>query len=164
MIYDLIDNALSDEMHKEIYDTMYSDIFPWHFVPDITHKNKYIDNLFYMTHNFYSMNRPQSIFFDQWFSYFENVLGCEQMIRMKGNLYPSQKQLSKHPQHIDLPQIKSTAAIYYINDNDGATIINKKRIKSVANRLVIFDGHTKHSSTDCTDTQARMNINFNYIK
>ena len=38
-----------------------------------------------------------------------------------------------------------------------------KKINSVANRLITFDGSIEHASTDCTNATARVNINFNYL-
>jgi len=163
MIYDVIDNVLSKELSEEIYNVMLGDSFAWHYSSAIAYEENNVDNLFYMTHNFYSGNRPNSHLFDRWYSEFENVLSISALLRMKGNLYPSQKQLNIHPSHIDLPDIPNIGAIYYVNDNDGYTIIGDKKIASIKNRLLVFDAHVPHSSTDCTNTKCRVNINFNFL-
>ena len=159
----MIDNVLSKELCEEISNVMLGQDFNWYYSPDISYEDEYVDNLFYMTHNFYSNNRPHSDYFDKWFPSFKKLLSIDALIRMKGNLYPSQKELTTHPSHIDLPEVKNIGAIYYVNDNDGYTVIDDEKIASVKNRVVIFDAHTPHSSTDCTDTQCRVNINFNFL-
>ena len=38
-----------------------------------------------------------------------------------------------------------------------------KKVKSVENRVVMFDGEIKHCSTTCTDKLSRIVVNVNYI-
>ena len=57
-----------------------------------------------------------------------------------------------------------TTAIYYLNTNNGFTKFeNGDKVNSVANRIVIFDSNLKHTGTSCTDSYARLLINFNYF-
>ena len=60
---------------------------------------------------------------------------------------------------------KHKSAIFYINNNDGYTILNngKTKIESIANRILFFDSTKNHSSTHCTNDHARVNININYF-
>ena len=54
--------------------------------------------------------------------------------------------------------------ILYLNTNDGLTILNDSiEVKSIENRLLLFDGSLWHRSTTCTDAMCRININFNYF-
>ena len=55
-------------------------------------------------------------------------------------------------------------AIFYINSNNGFTVLeNDTKIESIENRLLLFNGSKKHHSTSCTNSGARININFNYL-
>ena len=58
---------------------------------------------------------------------------------------------------------KWLTAIYYLNDNNGYTEFeNGKKVESIGNRVVVFDGWEKHRAVSQTDTTFRfvMNINF----
>ena len=54
-------------------------------------------------------------------------------------------------------------AIYYVNTNDGYTMIENKKVKSVGNRIVFFDNNLEHYGTNCTDEKTRIILNFNYL-
>ena len=57
----------------------------------------------------------------------------------------------------------STSAIFYINTNNGWTKFKKGgKVKSVANRMVIFDSNLEHQGVTCTDKKRRVVMNFNY--
>ena len=50
-----------------------------------------------------------------------------------------------------------------MNTNNGWTEFKKRgRVKSVANRAVIFDSNLEHRGVTCTDANRRVLINFNY--
>lgn len=92
-------------------------------------------------------------------------LNAKSFIRVKANMYLRTHNLDVHKAHIDYPY-KHKAAIFYVNTNNGKTILHDKygtEVDSVANRLLIFDAHKKHSSTSTTDTKCRVNINLNYF-
>ena len=81
--------------------------------------------------------------------------------RVKGNLYPSTQRKIFHGWHIDYKE-SHQGCIFYINTNNGYTIFKNKKVKSVENRLLLFDPSILHRSTTCTDAPSRININFNY--
>ena len=57
----------------------------------------------------------------------------------------------------------STTAILYINTNNGYTKFKKGgKVKSVANRMLIFDSQLEHAGVTCTDALRRVVVNFNY--
>jgi len=158
------DNFLVEEEYRKIYDLMTDSNFPWYYTPDITYKEEDAkDNLFYMTHQFYNCDMPQSSYYDSHIKMFKDKLKAKTFIRIKGNLYPSQKKLTRHKLHIDY-EYKHKAAIYCLNTCDGYTLFNNgQTVPSVSNRLIMFDGSIEHASTDCTNDKARININFNYL-
>ena len=54
-------------------------------------------------------------------------------------------------------------AFIVYSTNDGYTkFIDGEVVQTIANRLVIFDGHTKHCGTTHTNAKFRTVINFNY--
>ena len=57
---------------------------------------------------------------------------------------------------------KSKTAIYYVNTNNGYTVFKNKKIKSEANKIIIFNGNTKHKVKYQTDRDTRIVINFLY--
>ena len=67
--------------------------------------------------------------------------------------------------HIDFGDVTGyKTAIYYVNSNDGYTKFETGEIvESVGNRLVIFDGRTKHCGSTHTNQKYRIVINFNYF-
>ena len=56
-----------------------------------------------------------------------------------------------------------TTAILYLNTNNGYTEFKSgDKVKSVSNRVVVFDSNLKHRTVTCTDQKTRIVINFNY--
>ena len=53
-------------------------------------------------------------------------------------------------------------AIFYINTNDGSTIIDDQNVNCVENRIVIFDSEIKHSGITCNKSENKILININY--
>ena len=76
--------------------------------------------------------------------------------------------------HVDIPQ-SHVAAVYYVTDSDGDTILydnrygedvktlkRHKTVKPKAGRMVFFDGHRYHCSSQPTNS-LRCIINFDLI-
>ena len=81
------------------------------------------------------------------------------------NLSPRTFFHRKGGMHIDLTGQSSPqkTAIFYVNTNNGWTEFKKGgKVKSVANRIVIFDSNLEHQGVTCTDKKRRVVINFNY--
>ena len=57
-------------------------------------------------------------------------------------------------------------AIYYVNNNDGSTIIKEDEkevvVNCVENRLVIFDTYLKHTAMTCSRSKYKLIININF--
>jgi hypothetical protein len=68
------------------------------------------------------------------------------------------------PNHWAIDKNPKTA-IFYINTNDGYTIIDdvdQKIINCVENRIVIFDSHIKHTGVTCSSYKEKLLMNINY--
>jgi len=87
------------------------------------------------------------------------------ILRIKANLLINRRIQTACNFHVD-DGAKHKVAIYYINTNNGFTLldpIKRKEVKCEENKLLIFDGKIKHSAVAQTDTDQRLVINFNYI-
>ena len=92
-----------------------------------------------------------------------NPLGIKALIRIKINMYPNTETLKEHGMHSDHP-FSHKAAILSINTCNGYTKLEDgTKIDSVANRMLLFDPSTLHSSSTTTDQPVRVNINMNYF-
>jgi hypothetical protein len=162
-MYKIIDNFLDEKEFKEI-SLMTSTYFPW-FMQERTSgqgdEERDKENL-YFTHSFYTQSKWNSDFGKIVFPIL-NKLDIKALIRVKGNLYTRSEKLFVHNKHVDY-EYKHEGALYYVNDNDGYTILDGgAKIESKKNRLLLFDPSLPHSSTTCTDSPSRINININFF-
>ena len=93
---------------------------------------------------------------------FLKKLKVKKLIRAKVNLFYPTNKIIKFDEHQDT-DYKSDAAILYLNDCNGGTIIQKNNfIQSKENRLLKFKGNLLHQSTSCSNKKYRILININY--
>ena len=93
-----------------------------------------------------------------------SLLNVGELYRIKANLTPQTFFHRENGFHYD-PWERSDVknAVLYINTNNGYTKFKKGgKVRSVANRMVIFDTDILHSGYTCTDEQVRVVVNFNY--
>lgn len=161
--YKVIDNFLSTDQFKEIKKIILSPFFPWFYQTNINHSSKPSDNDCYFTNLIINNSLVNNQDTYSLVSPILNKLDIKSIIRIKANLYPSTDKIKIHPPHVDY-SFEHKAAIFYLNTNNGKTIIdNTVEIDSIENRLLLFEGFKNHSSTSCTDVDCRVNINFNYF-
>jgi hypothetical protein len=156
----VIDNFLSEYQWKNIKSEVMSTNpqFPWYYNDDICYEN---DGLFQFTHTFYNAHDQSKSYFYPLLDACQEKLGVKKIIRIKANLNTRTVFHRKTGWHTDFPDI--TTAVYYINTNNGWTDIKGYgRVKSVANRMVIFDSNLEHCGNTCTDEKIRVMVNFNY--
>lgn len=85
------------------------------------------------------------------------------LMRIKANLYIGSSVNDIHAPHIDY-DFFHIGALFYPFDCDAPTYMaDGTGIESKANRLLIFNAATPHSSSAPTDTSYRMTININYF-
>jgi len=155
----VIDNFLPKDEFKKIQDLFMSANFPYYFNNSVADE---YDKDFYFTHTLYDKNVVNSDFFKK-VDPLLTKLNTMFLRRVKVNCYTKTEKLIKHKAHRDLPPALShKGAILSLNTCNGGTYIGKKFIKSVENRILLFDPSVLHSSTNCTDQQARFNININW--
>ena len=157
--YKVIDNFLSKEDFNKIKEVMIGSNFPWYYNKEVSNLNS--KDGIYFTHNFFNLFTHSD--YVNILKPILKLLKPKSLIRIKGNLYPCTEKLIKHGNHIDYDYLHK-GFIFYINTNNGYTILNDKiKIKSIENRGLFFNAHIKHCSTTCTDQKTRININFNYF-
>lgn len=168
MTYEIIDDFLPQGKFQLIKNTIVHADFPWYMSPFVasqeeTYMMKKMKNpgSSYFTHMFFNgfqVSNQCSIF-----SELLRKLEVKSLIRIKGNLYPSTEKIIHHAKHVDY-DYEHRGAILYINTNDGLTVLEDgTEVKSIQNRLLLFDPSKKHNSSTCTDDKYRINVNFNFF-
>ena len=150
---DIIDNFLDKA------EIMTGNNFPWFYNRHIsTTKDK--KHFYYFTHRFFK-DEVGSTFFYLWKNFLKK-LKYKALIRVKAGLYPSQPKARPHNFHADY-DFKHKGCIFYINNNNGPTVIGKNSILPKENRVVLFDPSISHRSSSCSDQQIRITVTFNYF-
>ena len=162
----VIDNFLDKKQFEGLSKIIMGPHFPWFFANvesrgavDIKENDK---KLTYLTHVMYDNYVSNSRYFNDFLNLIL-LLKPKALLKIKANCYLRTPRIVKHGVHVDY-KFPHKGAIFYINTNNGKTILDDgKEITSVANRMLFFDASKMHSSTSCSDQKARFNINFNYL-
>lgn len=166
--YKIIDNFLPLQDFERIQHnfgiTSNNVRFPWFFLnvfDDIEQKE--VDDHLMFTHMIFQGVEVLSSHYDDLLPIL-NKINPRALIRIKVNAYPKNgNEIIRHRQHVDYP-FEHKGAIFYLNTNNGLTVLEDgTEISSVANRMLFFDAHEPHNSTNASDTKMRYNINFNYF-
>ena len=161
-MFKVINNFLTKDEHEKLKNTLESPTFPWYFIKgrvNATDKPNLFDYQF--VHIFYKDNFVNSDFFNH-LNPIIKKLDPLSLVRIKANLNPISNKLNVSEYHTD-QNFKCKAAIYYLNENNGYTMIGDKKVESKANRIVLFDADKKHYGTNSTNCNNRMVININYF-
>lgn len=153
----IIDDFLSDSEFNQIFNLISDCEFPW-FFGKVVSESKYCQ----FTHCFYQNDEPTGYF--RYVRFLREKLNVKSLVRIKANLNPKTEKIIEHIDawHTDYSDI--TTAILYLNTNDGYTLFDTgETVKSVKNRIVIFDSNIKHTGTTCTDQPARIVVNINFV-
>ena len=158
----VIDNFLPNYLFNQFQSILMGGEFDWYYNDGVSYKDDgfyQFTNTLYRYDPFNGSGPTQSFHLIEPCLYFFNI---KRIYRIKANLNPRSVSHLKAGYHIDnIPC--STTAIFYINTCNGWTEFKKgDKIKSVANRVVIFDPTLEHRAVTCTDEKRRVVINFNY--
>ena len=161
--YKVIDNFLDKEDLKQLQNVYDHMLFPWFFCDTITNSGEKQNELFYLIHVLYAEDKPNSSYFDMIIKPFLKNKFWNSLIRVKLNNYPNQNRFVENTPHIDYGY-KHKGALFCLNTCNGYTkMYDGKKINSVENRMIFFDPTKSHASTNTTDQNKRVNINFNYF-
>lgn len=158
---EIIDNFLDQQTFNVLKQTITSKDFPWYYHNNIVEDKEirnYKTSLF--AHIVYNDYQPQSSVFSL-LDCILNKLDIKALIRIKLNNYSKTEKIEQHNPHIDYPY-EHKGVLFYLNNNNGYTIINDKKVDSIENRLVKFDPSKLHRSTSSTDVN-RINMIINYL-
>lgn len=159
--FQIIDNYLPKEELETVKNIVTDKHFNWYFVDSVASKKDLTED-FYFCHLFYD-DEPCSEHYKALHNIFKDKLDIKAFIRMKANMYIRTQNVEHHLPHKDY-DFDHKGAIYYINSNDGFTVLEDgTHIESKENRMLLFNPASLHNSTTCTNQQARLNINFNYF-
>ena len=160
------DNFLPQEQYETIRDTMMAADFPWFYNSSVlygTDHDNDISDRGQLMHCFYTENEKHEV--SHHFPLLTSLLDklkVNTIFRIKANLQLRTESIEKTGWHVD-GYAPCTTSIYYINSNDGVTELEDGTlIDSVANRMVSFNGRTKHRGSTHTNTKTRVLINLNY--
>ena len=168
---EVIDNFLPEYQFQQISYVILSDDFPWYWNEGVV-CNYGDDNnprSYQFTNTFFNI-RHGGVIAPNSYSLFDIVqqkLGVKRLDRIKSNLNNKTLFHRKGGYHTDNnpsdPYQHTKTAVLYLNTNNGWTEFKKGgKVKSVANRMVIFDSNLEHQGVTCTDEKRRVVINFNY--
>ena len=154
-----------DEAVSLFRDLIFDQNFDWYYNNGITGDNK-PPGSYQFTHGFVVNDSIKDSTNFPMVASIANSLECNKLLRIKANLNPRTIFNKSGGWHVDVegyPQIKNTA-VYYLNTCNGYTKFKKGgKVKSVANRIVIFDSQLYHQGYTCTDQKRRVVMNFNWI-
>tara|TARA_A100000171_G_scaffold5880_1_gene4632 strand:- start:13 stop:492 length:480 start_codon:yes stop_codon:yes gene_type:complete len=159
-MFKVIDNYLKLDEHLDLKSIMESDEFSWFYNPEKVIGDRGLFKSQFV-HIFYKDNIVNSKFFN-YLNPIIKKLKTLSLIHIKANLNPISHKLIKFGKHAD-QSFKCKAALYYLNDNNGYTMIGKDKVESKSNRIVLFDANQDHYGTNSTNCNNRIVINFNYF-
>jgi len=162
MKHDIIDNFLDKEQFKALKERMLNNNFPWFMSQGISYTDKPNKGEYFFTHKYFEdwrINSPE--FKDLLIAI--NKLEVKSLLRVKANLYIKTPEIVEHELHTDY-EFSHKSALFSINTNNGYTHFEDgTKVKSVENRMLVFDAGKKHGSSTCSDENYRCNIVFNYF-
>ena len=168
----VIDNFLPEYQFKQIESICLGQLFPWYWNETIVfpYEDGYNPKDYQFTHVIFDQRPPWNSTPSNFYPLIRDTvlrsLGINECYRIKMNLNPRTIFNNSGGWHVDFenePEIKNTA-VYYLNTCNGYTKFKKGgKVKSVANRIVIFDSQLYHQGYTCTDQKRRVVMNFNWI-
>lgn len=165
----VLDNYLEHQTFLALKAAILSPLFPWEKAPILSEAATGdllpADNLQFV-HGFYQ-KKPGYYFQSPTLSLLKPLLdklAPKSLVKIKANRTPRKDRHIEYGLHVDTKRVNATTAIYYLNTNNGYTrFADGQRIKSVENRLVLFDATTPHTGASCTDEEERLVLNINIV-
>ena len=162
---EIIDNFLREDTFQSISNSITGHTFPWFFNETVDYVGQQTDN-YQFIHNFLRLDAGQYGISQgmQFVIPIIEELKPVHLLKIKANLNVRGDGNEIGDFHRDVGVDGAKTAIFYLNTNNGCTEFKDgQKIKSVANRMVIFDSDKSHRGISCTDEKCRILINFNYI-
>ena len=162
----IIDNFLSDSDFDFVQKFFLSTDLPWFWSNGISGKEQGLDH-FQFVYKFFDTKNPfqncQAVKYSNFLQPILNKISPDHLLRIKANLRPRTSSHIISEWHTDM-KLNQKTAIFYLNTNNGYTLFkDDSKVYSLANRLCLFNGHTEHAGTSCTNAKRRVVLNINYI-
>ena len=163
-VIDVIDNFLPEYQFKQLQSVILSTDFSWYWNDNIIVSKP---KTYQFTHGIYIFDNNTRLV-SKYYSLFDIVqqkLRVSRLDRIKSNLNPRTFFHRNGGYHVDMLEDgkHEKTAVLYLNTNNGWTEFKKGgKVKSVANRIVIFDSNLEHTGVTCTNEKRRVIVNFNY--
>ena len=164
-------NFLNISYFQEISNLVCGNEFAWFYNENISYKNSNNNiNEHGFSHWIVHPNRPDGtpMYQDYFMPLLLMIKDCvkrNKIIRARVDMTMVATEKFVHNYHKDFEQ-ENIAAILYINETDGETIIleneTEKIIKPEVNKLVTFDGNISHTGCSPLKYKRRILINSNY--
>jgi hypothetical protein len=154
-------NFLPEPLFKEIQSITTSNTFPYFYNPYTANEKDRSSFLF--THLLYGEKKPLSNYLATIVYPIMAKIKYTELLRAKINLYTKTPTEIVTGFHTDSDK-EHKVLLYSVNTNNGYTLFKDgKKVSSLANQAVVFDGKMSHSSVAQTDESIRVNININFI-
>ena len=191
--FKVIDDFLPTPYWKKIHDFLCSPDFPWYYQENIVNIHE-PSKLGCYGFNYHILRSDEQILTHNYqhsiqemilpFGFLvQDAIGVESQIsRIRCDMTLYNPNVHMHENHVDLVAQKHVAAVYYVNNSDGPTVIYKKKVElngdpkwdnselevmlevePLANRLVLFDGSFVHTGHSPSKTNSRVIINSDYL-
>tara|TARA_A200000159_G_C7126865_1_gene257171 strand:+ start:98 stop:598 length:501 start_codon:yes stop_codon:yes gene_type:complete len=161
----IIDNALDQNYFNELVDKFTHPNFPY-FLNTVNRGGDEIQ----FVHALYFDNQPQSDAYE-WIEPLLDKLNVCSLVRCKLNMMPRTDTIKENEFHVDIETAPKNlkTALLYLNTNNGYTMLKEsdeiENVNSVANRILMFDGHIQHTGTTNTCKEKyRHVLNIDYFE
>ena len=177
----IVDNFLSEKDFKKLEETITSGKFEW-TKSTILSSSRFEPNKIYniqFVHRFASVHtesengilKKHRLEKSKYFDIIEPILDkidYSKIIRIKANLNTGMLKPEASGYHIDIGDGKNVrpgyTGIFYVNTCNGYTLFQDgTEVKSVENRMLIFDNQLRHTGVPCSDNRYRIVINLNWL-
>ena len=159
----ILPNFLEHYTFTELVDQINSTRFPWYYPQsarvDYGEPCQYV-NLLYYDNQFSNTINPTLM---KCLRTLTDQLNAIAILKIKVNATP--KNAPEQAWHTDWQiSTPSKTCVLYLNDNDGYTEFEDKKIDSIANTAAIFDTNTKHRGVSATNVDRRLVLNVSYFE
>lgn len=162
---EIIDRFLPINEFRQIQQVFFSHDITWQFAETKTRglidTELGIYNYQYV-HKVYNNYRPVSKHFDDLNPVLDKIKPFA-IDRIKVNAQTRMDKTIEYALHVDNKNHKGKTGILYLNTCDGYTVFESgKKVESIENRMLIFDGRMLHAGSSVTDCRRRLVVNFNW--
>ena len=166
----VIDDVLTEEEYKKLYDLVMSPFYAWYWNDQSTGDDPVTENGYNYSQFVHIVIGDDTIRDGVSFEALHPLflsLGCKQIYRCKLNLNvydPSMGDKLHGAPHVDMLEEMNTA-IYYVNETDGDTFFFEDEVTRISpkpNRAVTFNSMIKHAGAPPKLHKRRVVININY--